>query len=141
MEIVAANVEALNSIAQKIYESFDGHTLWLLEGPMGVGKTTFTRAVCNFKGVDENVTSPTFSIINEYRTRLGETIYHFDFYRLNSEEEAEDIGVSEYFYSGKLCLIEWPSKIPHIIPSKHLKIELLLGNGNERIFRITPYGD
>ena len=128
-------------VVAQIHNSWPNYAIWLLEGEMGAGKTTFAKAICAFWGVAETVSSPTFSIVNEYQSANGEIIYHFDFYRIKDEAEAEDIGATEYFYSGKRCLIEWPIKIPHLIPSKHLKIELLLGDGNERIFRITPYGE
>jgi tRNA threonylcarbamoyladenosine biosynthesis protein TsaE len=141
LEIRCTDLSELPNIASQIDNSWPSYSIWLLEGEMGAGKTTFSKAICAFWGVVDIVSSPTFSIINEYHTSFGEIIYHFDFYRIKDEEEAEDIGTTEYFYSGNRCLIEWPLKIPHLIPSKHLKIELLLGDGNERIFRITPYGE
>lgn len=141
MDLICPTIDFLPEIAKSIDYFGKEFKIWTLEGQMGAGKTTFSKAICQWWGVEDNVTSPTFSIINEYKSIDDEIIYHFDFYRLNHEEEAEDIGVSEYFYSGNRCLIEWPLKIPHLIPSKHLKIELLLGDGNERIFRLTPYGN
>ena len=141
MEIRCQDLNELQSVAAQIDNTWSSYSIWLLEGEMGAGKTTFAKVICAFWGVTETVSSPTFSIVNEYQSLKGEVIYHFDFYRIKDEEEAEEIGTTEYFYSGNRCLIEWPIKIPRLIPSKHLKIELLLGYGNERIFRITPYGE
>jgi len=95
-------------------------------GEMGAGKTTLIKAICNELGVIENVTSPTFSLVNEYVTTENELIYHFDFYRLNKTSEAFDLGYEEYFYSGKLCLIEWPEKIEQLIPTQHTRINIIV---------------
>jgi tRNA threonylcarbamoyladenosine biosynthesis protein TsaE len=91
---------------------------------MGAGKTTFIRSICSELGVKENVTSPTFSIVNEYRDSYGKPVYHFDFYRIEKEQEAVDIGCEEYFYSGALCLIEWPEKILNLLPHELVKITI-----------------
>ena len=88
--------------------------------PMGVGKTTLVKQL----GVNDTSSSPTFSLVNEYLTKEGETIYHFDLYRLNSEEEAYDMGIDEYFYSGNWCFIEWPEKTPNLIPIDHASIHM-----------------
>ena len=95
-------------------------------GEMGAGKTTLIKAICNELGVIENVTSPTFSLVNEYVTTENELIYHFDFYRLNKTSEAFDLGYEEYFYSGKLCLIEWPEKIEQLLPTQHTRINIIV---------------
>ncbi len=89
----------------------------LFKGEMGVGKTTFIKAICAALEVDDNITSPTFSIVNEYSSSK-ENIYHFDFYRLEDEEEAYDFGYEDYFFSGQICLVEWPEKIRNLIPPK-----------------------
>ncbi len=102
----------------------------LLHGSMGAGKTTFIKAMAKQLGVQDMTSSPTFSIVNEYRTGDGKPLYHFDLYRLNSEEEAYDMGIDEYFYSGNLCLIEWPERTPNLIPLDHTTITLkALPNG------------
>ncbi|MDR1681235.1 MAG: tRNA (adenosine(37)-N6)-threonylcarbamoyltransferase complex ATPase subunit type 1 TsaE [Prevotellaceae bacterium] len=95
-------------------------------GPMGAGKTTLIKALCNVLGVRDTVVSPSFALINEYRDANGCPIYHFDFYRINSPAEAYDLGYEEYFYSGNLCLIEWPEKIAGLLPPQtlHLYIEV-----------------
>lgn len=92
--------------------------------PMGAGKTTFTTAICERLGVEDAVCSPTFTIINEYCTRTGEPLYHFDFYRINRLEEAVDLGLDDYFYSGALCIIEWPENITGLLPEETLKVHI-----------------
>jgi len=97
-------------------------TIVALYGAMGAGKTTFTKALCKVLGVPDSVNSPTFTIINEYRTTAGDPVYHFDFYRINKLEEAYDIGFDEFVDSGWLCLIEWPEKIEGLLPEETLKV-------------------
>jgi tRNA threonylcarbamoyladenosine biosynthesis protein TsaE len=96
----------------------------IFEGEMGAGKTTFIKAICKELGVTETVSSPTFSIVNEYETTSGKRLYHFDFYRIEQEQEALDIGTLEYFDSGNLCLIEWPTKIPNLLPEHYLLVTI-----------------
>lgn len=91
---------------------------------MGVGKTTFIKALARHMGVTDMASSPTFSLVNEYATDSGTPVYHFDLYRLNSEEEAYDMGIDEYFYSGNTCFIEWPEKTPNLIPLDHTAITI-----------------
>lgn len=94
-------------------------------GAMGAGKTTFIKAVCEELGVEDVINSPTFAIINEYRSETsGELIYHFDFYRINKLSEAENIGTSDYFYSGALCFIEWPEKIEELLPEDTVRVTI-----------------
>ena len=101
-------------------------------GPMGVGKTTLISALCNKWNVKDQVSSPTFSIINHYESEIKGPLYHFDFYRVEKLQEALDIGVEEYFYSGDLCLIEWPDMIKELIPENHLEISIKLVGDNSR---------
>ena len=104
----------------------DNHTVFAFYGKMGSGKTTFIKALCEELGVEDVINSPTFAIINEYRSiETSELIYHFDFYRINKISEAQDISVEDYFYSGALCLIEWPEKIEPLLPDDtvHITIE------------------
>lgn len=105
--------------------------IWLLEGDMGSGKTTLIKAVCQVLGVQQTVQSPTYGLVNEY-TYSGGKIYHFDFYRLNHEAEALDIGFEEYLSSNEYCFIEWPSKIQSLLPSKYLKISITFVGQNQR---------
>jgi tRNA threonylcarbamoyladenosine biosynthesis protein TsaE len=98
--------------------------VFLFYGSMGAGKTTFIRAICEELGVEESVNSPTFAIVNEYRSSEGDPIYHFDFYRINQEEEAYDFGYEDYFYSGELCFVEWPEKIENLLPEDAVTVSI-----------------
>jgi len=91
-------------------------------GNMGVGKTTFISGICRFMGVKEPVTSPSFAIVNEYVSAKGDTIFHFDFYRLKNQEEVFDMGYEDYFFSNHICLIEWPEKVVGVLPDKRLDV-------------------
>lgn len=113
----------LPSCARKLLDFAGGRRIFLFYGEMGAGKTTFIQAICMQLGVRGAVSSPTFALVNEYSSREG-PVYHFDFYRLKNEEEAFDIGVEEYFDSGHYCLVEWPEKIPGLLPEKYLAIEI-----------------
>jgi len=93
-------------------------------GSMGAGKTTFIKAICTVLGVEDAVNSPTFAIVNEYLAASGNNIYHFDFYRIKKLEEAYDIGYEQYFYSGELCLIEWPELIEELLPSDAVRVHI-----------------
>ena len=93
-------------------------------GKMGAGKTTFTKAVCEELGCDDTITSPTFAIINEYAAANGDPIYHFDFYRIKNLEEVYDIGYEDYFYSGHLCLIEWPELVERLLPEETVRVTI-----------------
>ena len=105
----------LNQIAKDIIKN-SKHKVLLFHGEMGVGKTTLIKEICKELGTDDITSSPTFSIVNEYITSNGDTIYHFDFYRLNNEEEAYNIGVEDYFHTDAWCFIEWPSVIKNLLP-------------------------
>ena len=122
-EVIIRNIEDLERAAQDFLEKIGGKTLVAFFAPMGSGKTTFTTAICKVLGVTDPVGSPTFAIVNEYRSgETGELIYHFDFYRVNKLSEAEDIGTEDYFYSGALCFIEWPEKIEDLLPGDVVEV-------------------
>ncbi|MCD8193026.1 MAG: tRNA (adenosine(37)-N6)-threonylcarbamoyltransferase complex ATPase subunit type 1 TsaE [Tannerellaceae bacterium] len=111
------NPETIGQAATEFIEKMGDRTVFAFHGAMGAGKTTFIKAVCEALGVEDVINSPTFAIVNEYRSATtGELIYHFDFYRINKPAEAEDIGTEDYFYSGALCFIEWPEKIEELLP-------------------------
>jgi tRNA threonylcarbamoyladenosine biosynthesis protein TsaE len=110
--------------------------VWLFEGEMGAGKTTLIKALCLVLGVNDHVQSPTFALVNEYLSQTSERIYHFDFYRIKNKIEALDMGIDEYFYSGDLCLVEWPSKIEGLFPEKYLKITIKKISEDERTLEI-----
>ncbi|MFW5758180.1 MAG: tRNA (adenosine(37)-N6)-threonylcarbamoyltransferase complex ATPase subunit type 1 TsaE [Bacteroidota bacterium] len=103
-------------VAQKLLNTFPRKRVFAFYGEMGSGKTTLIKGICNYLGVSDTVTSPTFSIVNEYHTFEGSVVYHFDFYRINKMEEALDMGYEEYFFSGNYCFIEWPEKIENLLP-------------------------
>ncbi len=114
----------LPAAASVLIEAAGQEPIILFEGPMSAGKTTLIKEICSQLGVQENVSSPTFALVNEYEAAEGNLIYHFDFYRINEEREALDIGALEYLESGRLCLIEWPSMIPNLLPEHYLLVEL-----------------
>jgi tRNA threonylcarbamoyladenosine biosynthesis protein TsaE len=121
----------LPEIARQIIDKSSNRTL-LFYGSMGVGKTTLIKEIVKQLEVDDVVSSPTFSLVNEYETRNGENIYHFDFYRINNEEEALDIGIEEYFYNNDWCLIEWPEKVKNLLPLNAVEIHLSLNKDATR---------
>ena len=133
--LFAENVEQLNSIAKQILDHTSTHTKFAFYGEMGVGKTTLIKALSLQLGVTDVVSSPTFSIVNEYQADEYTKIYHFDFYRLETEEEAYDMGYEEYFFQNDLCLIEWPEKIEGLIPEDIIKV-ILTKKGEQRIIEI-----
>lgn len=135
--LVIQTIEALPVIAQEVIPLLAACPVVALYGAMGVGKTTFIKALCNELGVSDTVNSPSFAIINEYRLKNGRPVFHFDFYRLKNEEELFDLGYEDYFYSGEVCLLEWPEKIEQYLPESYLKIEILELPGGSRQFTLT----
>jgi len=125
-------VNDLDTVVKDLLAAADGAKVWLFHGEMGSGKTTLIKAICRMLGVHSAMTSPTFSIVNEYEGSNGEVIYHFDFYRLKNEDEAYDIGVEEYLDSGRLCLIEWPERIPTLLPTTRFEIKLEIESATNR---------
>jgi ATPase, YjeE family len=114
-----------------------GDTIFAFKGNMGAGKTTFIKAVCEELGVEDVINSPTFSIINEYRSAMtGELIYHFDFYRINKISEAYDMGTEDYFYSGALCFIEWPEKIQELLPENTVFVNIEEQENGSRLLTV-----
>ena len=114
------------------------NTIFAFNGSMGAGKTTFIKAVCEELGVEDVINSPTFSIINEYRSATtGELIYHFDFYRINKINEAYDMGTEDYFYSGALCFIEWPEKIQELLPENTILVNIEEQEDGSRLLTIN----
>ncbi|MDR0894901.1 MAG: tRNA (adenosine(37)-N6)-threonylcarbamoyltransferase complex ATPase subunit type 1 TsaE [Prevotellaceae bacterium] len=123
MEIVIQSLENIRDAAREFLSCREKSTIFAFYGKMGAGKTTFIKAVCEELGVTETVTSPTFAIVNEYRSeRSGELIYHFDFYRIKKLEEVYDMGYEDYFYSGARCFIEWPELIEELLPENTVKV-------------------
>lgn len=131
-EIIINGVEDLPRAAKVFLEKKGSATIIAFYGAMGAGKTTFITALCRTLGVKDDVNSPTFTIVNEYRAGSGEPVYHFDFYRINRLSEAMDIGLYEYFDSGCLCLIEWPEMIEELLPEETLKVRILTDDERTR---------
>lgn len=124
LEINNVSLEETSKLIDKIIPLLATNKLIIFDGMMGSGKTTLIKYICQALGVLDLVNSPTYSLVNEYKTLNNQIIYHFDFYRINSLEEAFDMGAEEYFYSGNLCLIEWPDKIMDLLPHRILKISI-----------------
>jgi len=122
--IISYSPEDLDPAASNLLKTHPQAKLFAIYGCMGAGKTTFINAVCRSLGVTDFVTSPTFSIVNEYRTTNGKSIFHFDFYRLKHTTELFDIGYEDYFFSDSYCLLEWPEKIEELLPSGCIKVNI-----------------
>jgi tRNA threonylcarbamoyladenosine biosynthesis protein TsaE len=132
-QIRISNLEDLDRAAKEFLEAIGDATLVAFYAPMGAGKTTFTTAICKALGVQEDaISSPTFAIVNEYRSGAGAPIYHFDFYRIERPEEALDIGLYDYLDSGELCLMEWPENIEGLLPEETLKIHIAVNPDKSR---------
>lgn len=125
MDIEIKDPTCLEAAARTFVKSMPRANVYAFHGPMGVGKTTFIKAVCHILGVEDIVTSPTFAIINEYTSaKSGAPIFHFDFYRVKSVQEACDMGVEEYFYSKHLCFIEWPEIVENLLPDNAVMVSM-----------------
>ncbi|MBQ8470765.1 MAG: tRNA (adenosine(37)-N6)-threonylcarbamoyltransferase complex ATPase subunit type 1 TsaE [Alistipes sp.] len=128
--------EGLREVAEALLESLDGRTVVALRGEMGAGKTTLIRAVAEAMGVEDQVTSPTFALVNQYEGAGGERLFHFDFYRIDDVREAYDLGYEEYFYSGDLCFVEWPEKIEALLPEEVVEVRITVDSPTARSFEI-----
>lgn len=127
----------INRAAQDFLGQMDiKDRVYAFYGGMGAGKTTFIKALCEQMGVEEPVTSPTFAIINEYHTADDQSIFHFDFYRINKLEEVFDFGYEDYFYSGDLCFIEWPELVESVLPENAIKLNIRILDDDSRIIEI-----
>ena len=130
MEIKIQDLEHINEAAKAFIEHIGDHRVFAFYGKMGAGKTTFIKAICEVLGVNDVITSPTFAIVNEYSLTshlsplTSDSIYHFDFYRIKKLEEVYDMGFEDYFYSGALCLIEWPELIEEVLPEDAVKVSI-----------------
>jgi tRNA threonylcarbamoyladenosine biosynthesis protein TsaE len=122
------SLDDINSIAVDLLAAFPDRRVFAFFGEMGAGKTTLIRGLCHALGVKENVSSPTFSLINEYAADHGNLVYHFDFYRIEKEQEAVELGCTEYFYSGNYCFIEWSEKILHLLPEDSVRLSIRVNN-------------
>lgn len=129
------NLKDIQGIAGRVLEHCTSRIL-LLYGPMGAGKTTLIKELARQLGVNDVTSSPTFSLVNEYLSESGESIYHFDFYRIEDEEEAYDMGVEEYLDSGCWCFVEWPEKVENLLPLESDVIQLSINQDNSRTIQL-----
>lgn len=122
MNIKIESLDKIDEAALEFIRAMGDNTVFAFHGDIGAGKTTFIKAICENLGVSDTINSPTFAIVNEYRSDSGELIYHFDFYRINKIEEVFDFGYEDYFYSGSLCFIEWPEKVDTLLPKDTVNV-------------------
>lgn len=134
MNIKIESLDNINTAALEFVKNMGDNTVFAFHGTMGAGKTTFIKAICEALGVSDTINSPTFAIVNEYRSDSAELIYHFDFYRINKIEEVFDFGYEDYFYSGSLCFIEWPERIESLLPHDTVNVTIeVLDDGSRRV--------
>lgn len=131
------SLRELPGIVDELLKSLPVPAVWALHGPMGVGKTTFVHALCDALGVTDPVSSPTFSLVNEYRTGEQEVIYHIDLYRVSGEEEARQAGIEDCLYSGAFCLVEWPGKAPGLFAPGTIHLHFNLVDETKRRLKIN----
>ena len=136
MKITIDSINDIDAAAEKFLSENDGSRVFASYGQMGAGKTTFIKALCSRLGVEETVASPTFAIINEYKGENNNPIYHFDFYRVKTLQEACDIGCEDYFYSGDYCFIEWPELVESILPDDVVNVSLRTADDGVREIEI-----
>jgi len=136
MQLTIHTLEELPKVAQALLNYASDQKFFIFEGEMAAGKTTFIKAFCEALGVTDVVSSPTFSIVNEYESSQG-SVYHFDFYRLKNLQEAYDIGYEEYFYSSSYCLVEWPSKVEELLPEEYIKVQITVTDHKQRLFEFS----
>lgn len=124
LEIKIKSLDGIADAARQFVDAMGENKVFAMFGSMGVGKTTFVKAVCEILGVEDTITSPTFAIVNEYRTNTGGQIFHFDFYRIRKVEEVYDMGYEDYVYSGAVCFLEWPELIEELLPEDAVRVTL-----------------
>jgi tRNA threonylcarbamoyladenosine biosynthesis protein TsaE len=140
VEISVDSEENLKQVAQKIIEFAGDHKIWLFVGEMGSGKTTLIKRICEEYNVEDNVSSPSYQIINEYQTGDEKRILHFDFYRVKNPVEAMNLGVDELFESGDLCMVEWPDQVMTLLPEKYLNIRIDVVSETQRKIFLNQNG-
>ncbi len=129
MKATFDKIQQLPAIGKTLIETFEQERLFAFFGAMGVGKTTLIKEICKHLGVADNVCSPTFAIVNEYRSDTGAPVYHFDFYRIKNIDEAYDIGYEEYFYSDNYCFVEWSENIEALLPEQYVRVTITETDG------------
>ncbi len=134
--IEISSLSELDAVAEEVLASLEGRTVVVFRGGMGAGKTTLISRIVASLGSADTVTSPTFALVNQYEGEGDCRVYHFDFYRIDSIDEVFDLGYEEYFYSGDLCLVEWPEKIEPLLPDDVMEVRITAPSAEERIFEI-----
>lgn len=137
MEIVIKDKRHLRAAAKQLLEHSGSKKLYAFYGAMGAGKTTIIKAVCEFLGARDIVSSPTFTLVNEYKTSLGETLFHIDFYRINKQEEVYDFGIEEYLSGDSYCFMEWPELVEDILPPETVKVKISVDDKEQRFLFIS----
>lgn len=136
MEILIKDKRHLHSAVKKLMEYCIGSRIFAFYGPMGSGKTTIIKAICETMEAEDIVSSPTFTLVNEYRTKDGESLYHIDFYRIRKTEEVFDFGIEEYLCSDSYCFMEWPELVEDILPPGTVRIRISVGEDESRILSL-----
>lgn len=136
MKLQLNSLSEIDIVANKFIKNMGSRNVYAFYGEMGVGKTTFIKAICKALGVVDTVTSPTFSIVNEYEKSDRQSIYHFDFYRIKNIEEAYDFGYEDYFYSGHLCFIEWPELVEPLLPASVVNVQIVIEDNEQRVILV-----
>ena len=136
MDLQIKSLNDLDVVAKMFIKSMSNRTVFAFYGEMGSGKTTFIKAICKAMGVTETITSPTFSLVNEYKSDKGMSIFHFDFYRIKNIEEAFDFGYEDYFYSSNVCFIEWPELIESLLPEDVVNVKIKVDDNEHRLITI-----
>ena len=139
MHSFSYTLNQLNEVAQLLLQEAGEEKVWVFKGQMGAGKTTLIKSLAKALQVEDQVSSPSFGIVNEYQTQSKELVFHFDFYRLDDPMEALDIGIEEYFYSGNYCWLEWAEKIAPFLPERFFHIELALASETGRMLTFHHY--
>ena len=136
MKIIIKNKENIPAAVRKLLKHTGDNKILAFYGAMGAGKTTIIKALCKSLGTIDIATSPTFTLVNEYKSADGKSVYHLDFYRIKKRDEVFDFGIEEYFSSGSWCLMEWPELIEDLLPESTVKIKITVGENEERILEI-----
>ncbi len=137
MEIIIKDKRHINAAARELLKHTGGRKIIAFYGSMGAGKTTIIKAVCENLGAIDYATSPTFTLVNEYKTESGNSLFHFDFYRIKKTEEVFDFGIEEYFTGESYCFLEWPELIEDILPEETLRIRIEVKDDGQRILHIS----
>jgi len=137
MEIIIKDKKHLHSAAKELLKHFGENRIFAFYGSMGAGKTTIIKAICELLGAIDIISSPTFTLVNEYRTSTGDALFHIDFYRIKKQEEVFDFGIEEYLTGESYCFMEWPELIEEILPSETIRVKITVDDHEQRILAIS----